>query len=52
MNPPDRLGPVEWLPFWFGCWAGVGSWVIVFMYFLGSGNFDQVPGFVYGILGG
>jgi len=49
MNPPDRTSNV-WLPFWFGCFAGLGPWIVVFMYFLGGGNFDEIPGFVYGIL--
>jgi hypothetical protein len=49
MNPPERL-EVNWEPFIFGCIAGVAPWIVVWMYFLGGGNFDQIPGFVYGIL--
>jgi hypothetical protein len=49
MNPPGRAC-VDWLPFWFGCFAGAGPWAVVLMYFLGGGDFDQVPGFVYGVL--
>lgn len=51
MNPPDRTS-VNWMPFYFGCWCGLGPWVVVLMYFLGGGNFDLIPGFVYGILVG
>lgn len=49
MNPPNR-DAVDWTPFWFGCLAGLAPWIVVFMYFLGSGNFGEIPGFVYGIL--
>lgn len=51
MNPPERT-EVNWTPFWFGCWAGLAPWIIIFMYFLGGGNYSNIPGFVYGILGG
>jgi len=49
MNPPGRHS-VDWLPFWFGCFAGVGPWIVVFMYFLGGGNYDETPDFVYAIV--
>lgn len=51
MNPPDRK-TVDWSPFAFGCVAGMAPWVVVLSYFVGGGNFDQIPGFVYGILFG
>ena len=51
MNPPDRL-ELNWLPFIFGCFAGVGPWVVVLSYFLGGGNYSDTPNFVHGILGG
>jgi len=51
MNPPDREA-VDWTPFIFGCVAGLAPWIVVCMYFFGSGNFSQIPSFVYGILGG
>jgi len=41
---------VQWEAFWFGCWAGIWPWIGIFMYFLGSGDFIEIPGFVYGIL--
>lgn len=41
---------VNWVPFWFGCWAGVWPWVAVFSSFLGSGQAAEIPGFVYGVL--
>ena len=41
---------VDWSPFWFGTFAGGAPWVVVAMYFLGSGDYSAIPGFVYGIL--
>lgn len=49
MNPPV-CDDVDWTPFVFGCIAGVAPWIVVLSYFLGGGNYDQIPGFVYGIL--
>jgi hypothetical protein len=51
MNPPERT-EVDWSPFVIGCVAGVAPWIVVVQYFVGGGNFDQIPGFVYGILVG
>ena len=50
MNPPEREA-VNWTPFLFGCVAGIAPWIVVFMYFFGSGNYSLIPSFVYGILG-
>jgi hypothetical protein len=51
MNPPDR-DRVEWTPFVVGCVAGAAPWIVVLMYFFAGGNYSEIPGFVYGILGG
>lgn len=51
LNPADRTR-VDWSPFFFGCIAGAAPWIVVLSYFLGGGNFGQIPGFVYGILFG
>jgi hypothetical protein len=40
----------NWTSFNIGVFAGIVPWIIILMYFLGSGNFDQIPGFVYAIL--
>ena len=40
----------RWTSFNIGVFAGAIPWIIILMYFLGSGNFDQIPGFVYAIL--
>ena len=37
------------MPFWFGCFAGLWPWIVALMYFLGGGNYDKIPDFVYGV---
>jgi hypothetical protein len=49
LNPAGRTS-VDWTPFVFGCIAGVAPWIVVLSYFLGGGNYAQIPSFVYGIL--
>ncbi len=42
-----------WTPFWFGCVAGIGPWVAVFVYLavnINQPGAEGPPGFVYGIL--
>jgi bacteriorhodopsin len=42
---------VDWLPFWFGCVAGIVPWIAITLSIVGS-QIDSptgVPGFVYGI---
>jgi hypothetical protein len=51
MNPPERTETI-WSPFVHGTIAGLAPWIVVIQYFVGGGNFDQIPGFVYGILFG
>lgn len=51
MNPPERTKTI-WSPFVHGCIAGLAPWIVVIQYFVGGGNFGQIPGFVYGILFG
>ncbi|TYB83875.1 MAG: hypothetical protein FXF54_13000 [Kosmotoga sp.] len=41
----------KWSPFVFGCIAGIGPWIIIFMHALGNANPAEVPWFVYAILG-
>lgn len=40
---------MTFLPFWYGCFAGLIPWILIFVYF-GKAASDQVPGFVYAIL--
>ena len=37
------------LPFWFGCVAGVVSWIAIGIYLVSPGSDAEPPGFVYAI---
>ncbi len=52
MNPPGRTHTTM-LPFWFGCVAGAAPWVAIVVNLIGasSSTTNDVPGFVYGIVG-
>jgi hypothetical protein len=52
MNPPGRTRTTM-LPFWFGCVAGAAPWVAIIVNLVGasSGDTNEVPGFVWGIVG-
>lgn len=41
----------NWASFIIGCFVGLVPWAVVLMYFLGGGNFEQIPWFVYAIFG-
>lgn len=47
----ERPGGGGWLPFVFGCIAGVVPWLAIGVYLLspGSASAEEAPGFVYGI---
>jgi len=42
---------VNWLPFGFGCFAGIVPWIVITLFLVspGSRSPGEVPGFVYGI---
>jgi len=40
-----------WSPFIMGCFAGAFPWGIILLHFLGSGEFSEIPWFVYAIFG-
>jgi len=42
---------VNWLPFWFGCFAGAIPWVVITLFLISPGgrSAGEVPAFVYGI---
>ena len=42
---------VKWGPFIWGAFAGIGPWIVIFLYMFGTGHFDQVPWFVWAIVG-
>ena len=42
---------VKWGPFIYGSFAGLAPWIVIFIYMLGTGNFSEVPWFVWAIVG-
>jgi hypothetical protein len=40
-----------WGPFIWGSIAGIAPWIVILIYMFGNGNFDQVPWFVWAIVG-
>jgi hypothetical protein len=47
----QRTERTNWTAFWVGTFAGVVPWAVILMYFLGSGEFAEIPWFVYAIFG-
>jgi len=39
--------PVWFMPFWFGCIAGIVPWIALIIYLFGPGS--EMPNFVYGV---
>ncbi|MDD5602666.1 MAG: heliorhodopsin HeR [Eubacteriales bacterium] len=39
----------DWYSFIFGCVAGIGPWILVFMHAFGNSDLSKVPWFVYAI---
>lgn len=48
----ERPGSGGWMPFIFGCIAGIVPWLIVLLFILqpGATSSNEIPGFVYGIV--
>ncbi|MDD3122203.1 MAG: heliorhodopsin HeR [Candidatus Izemoplasmatales bacterium] len=42
---------INWGPFIWGAFAGIAPWVAILLYMFGNANFDQVPWFVWAIVG-
>lgn len=42
---------LNWGPFVWGSIAGIAPWIVILIYMFGTGNFDQVPWFVWAIVG-
>lgn len=42
---------VDWMPYWFGCIAGIIPWIILAVYLIGTGSQEgsKIPDFVYWI---
>ena len=41
----------SWKAFVFGSLAGIGPWIVIFLYAFGNASLDKVPWFVYAIFG-
>ena len=46
-----KEGKIKWGPFVWGTIAGLAPWIAILMYMFGNANFDQVPWFVWAIVG-
>jgi hypothetical protein len=42
----------DWTAFIIGTFAGIIPWIIILIYLVGSGDIAEIPGFVWGIIGG
>jgi hypothetical protein len=42
---------VDWLPFFYGAFAGIIPWIVVIMYAFGNSDPTKVPWFVYAVFG-
>ncbi len=51
LNSGREKGQVNWGPFVWGSIAGIAPWIAILLYMFGNGNFDQVPWFVWAIVG-
>lgn len=51
LNAGTNKKKVDWGPFIWGSFAGIGPWVVILLYMFGTGNFDKVPWFVWAIVG-
>jgi len=49
MEKYETPGRPGWLPFLFGCFAGIVPWIAIFIYLWAPGLDASPPGFVYGI---
>jgi hypothetical protein len=46
----EKPGKPNWLPFWFGSFAGIIPWIAIIIYVVAPGLNVSPPGFVYGII--
>jgi len=46
----EKPGKPNWLPFWFGSFAGIVPWIAIIVYTWAPGVSASPPGFVYGII--
>jgi len=45
-----KEGKLAWGPFVYGTIAGLAPWAVILIYMFGTGNYDQVPWFVWAII--
>ena len=50
MEKYETPGKPNWLPFWFGSFAGIVPWLALAVYVWAPGVASSPPGFVYGII--
>jgi hypothetical protein len=46
----EKPGKPNWIPFWFGSFAGIIPWIGILIYVIAPGIDASPPGFVYGII--
>lgn len=51
LNAGRGDGKIKWGPFVWGSFAGIAPWAAIIVYMTGTGNYDQVPWFVWAIVG-
>jgi hypothetical protein len=51
LNVGKDKGKLHWGPFIYGSIAGLTPWIVILLYMFGTGNFSQVPWFVWAIVG-
>ena len=51
LNSGEDKKKINWGPFIWGSLAGIAPWIAILLYMFGKGNFDQVPWFVWAIVG-
>jgi len=51
LNSTRKKEDVDWGPFIWGSIAGIAPWIAILLYMFGTGNFSQVPWFVWAIIG-
>lgn len=50
LNPKEKTGKTNWIPFVLGAVSGIAPWIVILIYMLGTGNFALVPWFVWAIV--
>ncbi len=51
LNQAKEKKDLDWGPFIWGSIAGIGPWIAILLYMFGTGNFSEVPWFVWAIVG-